>query len=58
VSGVGDYKFIEAALLLAAGVAFGWWQLRDLKRAREETRRRREAEQANESEEPQAGPAP
>jgi hypothetical protein len=46
VSEVGDYKLIEAALLLAALVGFGWWQLRDVKRAQDETRRRRAAEEA------------
>ena len=36
-------KLLEAgALLLALGV-FVWWQLRDLKRAREETARQRAA---------------
>ena len=42
MSEVGDLKWIEAGLLLVAGVAFGWWQLRDVKRAREETRRKAE----------------
>lgn len=46
MSEVGDLKWIEAGLLLAAGVAFGWWQLRDIRQAQEATRARREAEQA------------
>ncbi len=46
MSEVGDLKWIEAGLLLAAGVGFGWWQLRDIQRAQRETRARREAEEA------------
>ena len=46
MSDVGDLKWIEAGLLLAAGVAFGWWQLRDVKRAQQASRAAREAAQA------------
>ena len=46
MSEVGDLKWIEAGLLLAAGVAFGWWQLRDVKRAQQASRAAREAAQA------------
>jgi predicted negative regulator of RcsB-dependent stress response len=46
MSDVGDLKWIEAGLLLAAGVAFGWWQLRDVKRAQQASRAEREAAQA------------
>ena len=46
MSEVGNLKWIEAGLLLAAGVGFGWWQLRDIKRSRRDTRAKREAQQA------------
>jgi predicted negative regulator of RcsB-dependent stress response len=46
MSEVGDLKWIEAGLLLAAGVGFGWWQLRDVKRAQQASRAERETEQA------------
>jgi predicted negative regulator of RcsB-dependent stress response len=46
MSEVGNLKWIEAGLLLAAGVGFGWWQLRDIKRAQRDTRAKREAQQA------------
>jgi predicted negative regulator of RcsB-dependent stress response len=45
MSEVGDLKWIEAGLLLAAGVGFGWWQLRDVKRAQQASRAAREAAQ-------------
>jgi predicted negative regulator of RcsB-dependent stress response len=44
---VGNWKWLEAGTLLAAGVAFGWWQLRDVKRAQAETQRRKAHEQTN-----------
>lgn len=47
MSDVGDLKWIEAGLLLAAGIGFGWWQLRDVRRAAEESRARREAAEAS-----------
>lgn len=38
---------IEVVLIFGAVLAFGWWQLRDLKKAREQTEReRREAAEA------------
>ena len=46
MSEVGELKWIEAGLLLAAGVGFGWWQLRDVKRAQQASRAERETEQA------------
>jgi hypothetical protein len=46
VSETNAFKLLEAGALLAALAAFVWWQLRDVKRAQEESRRRREAEQA------------
>jgi predicted negative regulator of RcsB-dependent stress response len=46
---VGDLKLLEAGALLAAGVAFGWWQLRDVKRAQAESQRRKALEQAQSS---------
>jgi predicted negative regulator of RcsB-dependent stress response len=49
MSEVGDLKWIEAGLLLAAGVGFGWWQLRDIKRAQQASRAEREATQAKAS---------
>jgi len=52
MSDVGDLKWIEAGLLLAAGVGFGWWQLRDVKRAQEASRAEREARQAQAPEGP------
>jgi predicted negative regulator of RcsB-dependent stress response len=49
MSEVGDLKWIEAGLLLAAGVGFGWWQLRDIKRAQQASRAEREAAQGKAS---------
>jgi hypothetical protein len=43
---VGSLKWIEVVLLLAAGGLFVWWQLRDLRRAKEESRARGEQPQA------------
>ena len=52
---VGSLKAIEVLLLLAAGAAVVWWQLRDLRKAREQSR----AEQSRaEHEKQQAEPAP
>ncbi len=39
-----NLKIIEVLLLLLAGVVFVTWQFRDLRRAKEITRRQREAE--------------
>ncbi len=38
-------KIIEVVVLIVAGICFVSWQFRDLRRAREMTRRQREAEQ-------------
>jgi hypothetical protein len=38
-------KIIEVVVLVAAGLGFVVWQFRDLRRAREVTRKQREAEQ-------------
>ena len=38
-------KIIEVLVLIGAGVCFVIWQFRDLSRAREITRKQREAEQ-------------
>jgi predicted negative regulator of RcsB-dependent stress response len=53
MSEVGNLKWIEAGLLLAAGVGFGWWQLRDIKRAQQDTRAKHEAQQAQAAQETQ-----
>jgi uncharacterized membrane protein YcjF (UPF0283 family) len=39
-------KIIEVVVLIFAGICFVSWQFRDLRRAREITRKQREAEQA------------
>ena len=39
-------KIVEVLVLVAAGILFLGWQLRDLRRAREITRKQREAQQA------------
>ena len=39
-------KLFEAFFLLAAGVVFVWWQLRDVRIAQENTKRQRERERA------------
>jgi hypothetical protein len=38
-------KIIEVVVLIGAGLCFVIWQFRDLRRAREITRKQREAEQ-------------
>ncbi len=40
------FKAVEVLILLVAGVAFVWWQLRDVRIAQERTRREREAREA------------
>lgn len=35
---------IELVLVFGGVLAFGWWQLRDVRKAREQSRQRREAE--------------
>ena len=39
-------KIVEVLVLVAAGILFVGWQFRDLRRAREITRKQREAQQA------------
>jgi hypothetical protein len=39
-------KIIEVVVLIVAGICFVSWQFRDLRRAREITRKQRETEQA------------
>jgi hypothetical protein len=53
-----NLKIIEVVVLVAAGVLFVAWQFRDLRRAKEITRRRREAEKmqaTQDSPKPEAG---
>ncbi len=37
---------IEILLIFGGAMAIGWWQIRDVKRAQDETRRAREAAEA------------
>ena len=46
MSDVGALKAVEVLVLLAAGVGFVWWQLRDVSRARKQSRAEREQRQA------------
>jgi len=39
-------KLVEVLVLVCAGALFVWWQMRDLRIAREQTRVQRQAEQA------------
>ena len=39
-------KIVEVLVLVGAGILFVGWQFRDLRRAREITRKQREAQQA------------
>jgi type II secretory pathway component PulM len=39
-------KLVEVLVLVCAGALFVWWQMRDLRIAREQTRQQRLAEQA------------
>jgi uncharacterized protein HemX len=39
-------KLVEVLVLVCAGALFVWWQMRDLRIAREQTRMQRQAEQA------------
>jgi hypothetical protein len=39
-------KLVELLVLVCAGALFVWWQMRDLRIAREQTRQQRQAEQA------------
>ena len=38
MSETNAFKLLEAGVLLAAGIAFGWWQLRDVAKARQASR--------------------
>ena len=49
---VGSLKAIEVLLLLAAGGLFVWWQMRDLRRAREDSRAKEEAAKTTRCEPP------
>jgi hypothetical protein len=52
-----NLKFVEVGVLLVAGILFVAWQFRDLQRAKEITRLKREAEkQANQRNEQVATP--
>jgi hypothetical protein len=55
---VGALKWIEVVLLLAAGGLFVWWQMRDLRRAKEEFRARRKQAGADTSNDPAPDPPP
>jgi len=39
-------KLVEVLVLVCAGALFVWWQMRDLRISREQTRQQRQAEQA------------
>jgi uncharacterized protein HemX len=39
-------KLVEVLVLVCAGALFVWWQMRDLRIAREQTRMQRQAEEA------------
>jgi predicted negative regulator of RcsB-dependent stress response len=49
---------IEVVLVFGGVMAFGWWQLRDVKKAREQSRLRREAEARATAGEPASPPDP
>ena len=42
-------KFVEVLIIVCAGALFVWWQLRDLRLARDKTRKEREAAEAEAS---------
>ena len=50
-------KLLEAGALLLALLAFVWWQMRDLKRAREATAKQRALEAASVATEPPTDPS-
>jgi uncharacterized protein HemX len=50
MSEVGALKAVEVLLLLAGGGLFVWWQLRDVKKAQEQTRAERERRSEDEAE--------
>ena len=45
-------KAVEVGVLVVAGVAFVIWQFRDLRRAREETQRQAQQQQADQASDP------
>jgi hypothetical protein len=49
-------KLVELLLVFGGVIAFGVWQLRDVERARRESKRRRDAQAADEPAGPQQGP--
>jgi hypothetical protein len=49
-------KVVEVVVLVCAGGLFVWWQMRDLRIARENTRQQRLAEQAARGESVDGGP--
>jgi predicted negative regulator of RcsB-dependent stress response len=49
---------IEVVLVFGGVLAFGWWQLRDVKKAREQSRLRREAEARAAAGDPASPPDP
>ena len=58
-------KFVEVLIIVCAGALFVWWQLRDLRLAREKTRKQREVaeaaqltDKASEAPEPGSGHGP
>lgn len=48
-------KLVEVLAVAVAGGGFVWWQLRDVKRAQDESRRAREQRQAREAGEAREG---
>lgn len=51
-------KLVEVLGVAVAGGAFVWWQLRDVNRAQEASRRARQAREAREREATAADPTP
>lgn len=46
MSEVGSLKWIEVSVLVLAGGVFVWWQLRDVRQAQEQSRKKRIAAEA------------
>jgi hypothetical protein len=46
MDGVGNLKLIEVGVIVIALGLFAWWQLRDIKRAKEKTAAERAASQS------------
>jgi hypothetical protein len=59
VSDTDFYQAVKVLILISAGAAFVWWQLRDVRQAQERSRRERESrDKANHGADSQgAGPA-